>query len=300
MLSGKRIFSSKYSLYWLMAPLFIYLAAFYLYPLIYSIYIGFFEWSMGDPTKTFVGLQNYVDAFHDSQFVGSFLNTGIFVVAAVGIELALGLALAMLLNRETWTMRILRTVVLLPTLLTPLVVALTWKALLNPDFGALTYYIRALGIDIGRGVFVERGLAMAGIVLIDVWQWTSLITIILLAGLKGMPVEPYEAAYVDGASRWQAFRCITIPLLRPTILVALVVRSLDAMKIFDSVFAITGGGPGTVTTTMNFHIYKVGIDHLRVGYASALSNIFLVISVVIGLLIVRSVFLSSRRKGGAV
>jgi len=299
-LSRKGIFSSKYSLYWLMAPLFIYLAAFYLYPLIYSIYIGFFEWNMGDPTKTFVGFSHYVNAFRDSQFVGSFLNTGVFVVAAVGIEMLLGLSLALLLNRENWRMRIMRTVVLLPTLLTPLVVALTWKALLNPDFGALTYYIRAVGIDIGRGIFVERGLAMAGIVLIDVWQWTSLITIILLAGLKGMPIEPYEAAYVDGASRWQAFRFITLPLLRPTLLVALVVRTLDALKIFDSVFAITGGGPGTATTTMNFHIFKVGIQHLRVGYASALSNIFLIISIIIGLFIIRSVFLSSRRKGGAV
>jgi len=299
-LSRKGIFSSKYSLYWLMAPLFIYLAVFYLYPLIYSVYMGFFEWNMGDPTMTFVGLSNYVAAFRDSQFTGSFINTATFVVAAVGIELTLGLALALLLNRETWPMRLLRTVVLLPTLLTPLVVALTWKALLNPDFGALTYYIRAVGLDIGRGVFVERSLAMAGIVLIDVWQWTSLITIILLAGLKGMPIEPYEAAYVDGASRWQAFRFITIPLLRPTILIALVVRSLDALKIFDSVFAITGGGPGTATTTTNFHIFKVGIQHLRVGYASALSNIFLAVSVGIGLLIIRNVFLSSRRKGGAV
>lgn len=283
-----------------MAPLFIYLAAFYLYPLIYSVYIGFYEWSLGDATKTFVGFRNYVSAFQDSQFTGSFLNTAIFVIAAVGIELTLGLSLALLLNRESWPMRILRTVILLPTLITPLVVALTWKALLNPDIGALTYYIRAVGIDIGRGIFVERGLAMAGIVLIDVWQWTSLITIILLAGLKGMPIEPYEAAYVDGASRWQAFRYITLPLLRPTILIALVVRTLDAMKIFDSVFAITGGGPGTATTTMNFHIFKVGIQHLKVGAASAMSNIFLLFSVLIGLFIIRSVFLSARRKGGAV
>ena len=268
--------------------------------MIYSIYIGFFEWNMGDPTRTFVGLGNYVAAFQDAEFLSSFVNTGIFVVAAVGIEMTLGLALALLMNRETWPMRILRTVVLMPTLITPLVVALTWKALLNPDMGALSYYIRALGIDIGRGIFVERGLAMAGIVLIDVWQWTSLITIILMAGLKGMPVEPYEAAYVDGASRWQAFRYITMPLLRPTLLVALVVRGLDALKIFDSVFAITGGGPGTATTTMNFHIFKAGIDHLQIGYSSAMSNIFLVFSVAVGMIIIRSVFMSSRRKGGAV
>ena len=283
------------SLVILLIPLVIYLLAFYLYPLLYSFYLGFFQWSLGDPTKVFVGLQNYVRAIFDSQFRIAFINTLVFVAGAVSIELILGLSIALLLNKETKIMEMLRTVVLLPTVLTPLVVALTWKALLHPDLGVITYYLRALGINIGRGLTVERSTAMFSLILVDVWQWTSLMAIILLAGLKGLPREPYEAAIVDGASGWQLLRYITLPLLRPTLLVALVIRGMDALKIFDSVFAITHGGPGTATTTMNFHIFKVGIEQLQIGYASALSNFFLVFSVVVGVIVVHFLYF---KKGG--
>jgi len=287
--------TGRASLVLLIIPLVVYLSAFYLYPLIYSLYLGFFKWSLGDPNRIFVGLQNYERALFDSQFRIAFVNTLVFVAGAVTIELILGMSIALLLNKETKTMEILRTVVLLPTVLTPLVVALTWKALLHPDLGVITYYLRSLGINIGRGLTVERSTAMLSLILVDVWQWTSLVAIILLAGLKGLPREPYEAAIVDGASGWQLLRYITLPLLRPTLLVALVIRGMDALKIFDSVFAITHGGPGTATTTMNFHIFKVGIEQLQIGYASALSNFFLVFSVVVGVIVVHFLYF---KKGG--
>lgn len=248
---------------------------FFLYPLFFALYIGLFDYSLGDPTRTFIGLQNYSEVFRSTLFHVSTYQTLLFVFGAVFLQLVFGLALAMLLKKESILMYASRTIVLLPMALPPLVVALVFGALFNPSFGVATYYIRSLGIDLGAGLFAERSTALLGIILVDVWQWTPLMMIMLLAGLKALPQQLYEVAKVDGASQWKIFRHITLPLLRPVIVVALVTRAIGAVRIFDSVWAITGGGPGTATNVLNFYLFETGIQELAIGRAAAIGNIFL-------------------------
>jgi multiple sugar transport system permease protein len=275
--------------FWFLVPITAFMGLFFLFPVLYEVYISFFDFSLGG-SKTFIGLGNYRRLLLDDQFVGSLWTTLLFVFFAVGLQISFGLLIALLFHMESRVMGILRTLVLIPTVFTPLVAGLVWKSLYHPDLGAVTYYLRQLGINIGRGLLVERHLALGAIIVIDVWQWTPLMVIIILAGLKSIPSEPYEVGLIDGANRFQLFWYITIPLLRPTLTVALLIRTLDALKIFDIIWATTNGGPGTVTTVANLRIYEVGIQQLRVGYAAALSNVLLLSGIVLGIVFIRSLY----------
>jgi len=276
-------------------PITLYMIIFFLYPIIYEIYISFFDYDLGSP-KEFIGLQNYMKIGKDDQFIGSLGTTFIFISATVLCSLILGLSIALLLNKESRAMDIIRTVILIPTVFTPLVAGLVWKALYHPDLGMISFYLRKLGIDIGRGLTVERSTALFSVIIVDIWEWTPMMVIILLAGLKGLPVEPYESASLDGASKWQLFRYLTLPLIRPTIVVALLIRTLDGLKVFDIIFAITRGGPGTATTVSNLRIYEVGMQNMEIGYASALANVILVIGIVTGILFINILY--SKKHGG--
>jgi len=279
----------KGPLLWFLVPIGVYLAVFFLVPLVYDLYISLFDYKLGGQA-TFVGVKNYVSLLNDSQYLGSLVTTLLFVVAAVSLELILGLAIALLLNKESKTMDAIRTVILIPTVFTPLVAGLVWKALYHPDLGMITYYLRAVGLNIGRGLTVERSTALLSVMIVDIWEWTPLVVIVLLAGLKGLPSEPFEAAAIDGASRIRTLMQITLPLLRPTFVVAILIRSLDALKAFDTIWAITGGGPGTATTVANLRIYEVGMQNLKIGYAASLSNVLMLIGIAMGFIFVQSLY----------
>ena len=270
----------------LLAPLLVFVAAIALYPLLFSFYISFFKYRLTDPNqaRTFLGLANYINAFHDKTVVTAIRNTFVFVAGTVSIELVLGLGLALLFSGESRGMRVMRSFLIIPMALPSLVVGLVWKSLYNVDFGVIPYYLKQLGLDMGRGPLGEIKLAMPAVILIDIWQWTPLVMIIFLAGLKSLPREPYEAARVDGASRWQSFWRITLPLLKPTILIVLLLRTMQGFKVFDIIYAATGGGPGTATTVLNYHIYTVGMVFFKMGYAAALANILLIIVAVLAVL----------------
>ncbi len=275
--------------YWLMlAPLLLFVFIIAIYPLSFSFYISFFKYRLTDPdqTRTFIGLSNYLDAFRDTQVVKAVVNTLIFVLGSVTTEIVVGLGLALLLSAETRLIRTIRSFLLIPMAIPPLVVGLIWKSLYNADFGVIPYYLKSLGIDVGHGPLSEVGVAMPAVILIDLWQWTPLLMVIFLAGLKSLPHEPYEAAVVDGAARWQLFWYITLPLLRPTFLVGLLLRTMQSFKVFDIIFATTAGGPGSATTVLNYHIYTVGMTFFNMGYAAALANILLVIVAVLSILYV--------------
>jgi len=279
------------------APALLLVGVFAIYPVAYSIYISFFKYKLTDPTKsqTFVGFGNYLSALADPSFVVAVRNSLAFVVGAVGVELLFGLALAVLLNRELPGMALVRSILIAPLTLTPLVVALVWGALYNADFGPVSYYLKQLGFQLGRGPVGEPSLALASLVVIDVWQWTPLMALLLFTGLRSQPPELHDAAQIDGASHWQRFLHVSLPLLKPTILVALVIRTMDALKLFDSVFAITGGGPGRATEVVNYYIFKVGLTYFDIGYAAAMSNLLLIIIVVLSALYLRVL----RTPGGA-
>jgi len=281
------IFSERH--YWLLlAPLLVFVGFIAIYPLLFSFFITFFKYRLTDPnqTRTFLGLANYLSAFQDKQVIIAIRNTLIFVAGTVVSEVILGLGLALILAGETRFMHIVRSFLLIPMALPPLVVGLVWKSLYNVDFGVIPYYLKAAGLDLGSGPLGERATAMPAVVLVDLWQWTPLLMVIFLAGLKSMPLEPFEAARVDGATRWQRFWYITLPLLKPTFLVALLLRTVQSFKVFDVIYATTGGGPGTATTVLNYHIYTVGMTFFDMGYAAALANILLVIVALLSILYV--------------
>ena len=280
---------------WLLLPMLIYVAAIAIYPLLFSIGISFFEYRLTDPnqTKTFIGLANYVKAFTDPAILGALQATFAFVFSTVLLEIAFGLGLALLLSAENIVAQFIRSFLLLPMALPPLVIGLVWKALYNVDWGVIPYYAKLVGWNMGHGPLATPGWAMPAVVLVDVWEWTPLIMFIFLAGLKGLPTEPYEAARVDGASRWQSFLYLTLPLLRPTFLVALLLRTMQSFKAFDIIYATTAGGPGLETTVLNYQIYKTGLVFFDMGYASALANILLII---VGILSVIYVMVLERQQ----
>ncbi len=270
----------------MLAPLLVFVAFIALYPLFFSFRISLFKYRLTDPnqTQTFLGLDNYSRAFADPVVLQSLRVTLTYVAGTVFFEILLGLALALLLSSEMRLMRTIRASLLIPMALPPLVVGLVWKSLYNADFGVIPFYLKEVGVNVGRGPLAELSWAMPAVILIDIWQWTPLLMVIFLAGLKSLPVEPYEAAYVDGATRWQNFLFITLPLLRPTLLVALLLRTMQSFKVFDTIYATTAGGPGSVTTVLNFHIYTVGMTFFDMGYAAALANILLVVIAILSIL----------------
>lgn len=279
----------------LLAPLLIFIVGIAIYPLLFSFYISFFKYRLTDPdqVRTFIGLKNYITAFQDKQVMTALSNTLLFVAGTVILEILLGLGLALLLSEESRRMRVVRSFILIPMALPPLVVGLVWKSLYNVDFGVIPYYFKALGINMGRGPLGELSTAMPAVILIDVWQWTPLIMIILLAGLMSMPQEPFEAARVDGATRWQRFWYITLPMLKPSLLIALLLRTMQSFKVFDIIYTTTGGGPGSSTTVLNYHIYTVGMVFFDMGYAASLANILLFI---VGILAIFYVLLLQRQQ----
>lgn len=271
--------------FWLLFPLLLYIVIIAIYPLFFSFRISLFDYRLTDPNQiqTFIGLENYIRAFKDPTVLISLKNTLIYVAGTVTVELLLGLGLALLFSPETKLAQIVRSFLLIPMALPPLVVGLIWKSLYNADFGVIPFYLKQLGIDVGRGPLGELSTAMPAVMLIDVWQWTPLLMIIFLAGLKSLPQEPYEAAYVDGASRWQSFIYLTLPLMKPTFLIAFLLRTVQSFKVFDTIYATTSGGPGQATTVLNYHIYTVGLTFFDMGYAAALANILLVMVTVLSI-----------------
>jgi multiple sugar transport system permease protein len=229
-----------------------------------------------------VGLDNYRQAFGDPNFVGSLATTFRFVVLAVTIETVLGLALALLCAREVRFIRRLRATLILPMIVTPVVVGIVFRLIYASDVGLLASFARAVGLDPPE-ILSNGSNAFWGLVFLDVWEWTPLLFLILLAGIQSMPVEPFEAAKVDGATAWRSFVDHTLPLLRPTILVAVSLRAIDALTTFDQVYVLTRGGPGTSTQLISIYGYQTFFQFQQTGYAAAMMfMVALVVLVVAG------------------
>ena len=240
-------------------------------PFLFTIALSFTDLSYALPDRegSFVGFDNYRRLMHDGLFAESFFVTLKFVGVAVALELVLGFAIALLLFSQLQRRRIVVTLLLVPMMLAPVAVGLLWKLMLQGEFGLLTYYLREIGIfDAQTTVLGDASLALWAIVLIDVWQWTPFVTLVMLAGLLGLPREPFEAALMDGAGRWRIFRDITLPLLRPIIGLVVLLRGIDAFKEFDKVFIMTGGGPGTSTELVSIYTYRVNFVDWDLGYGA--------------------------------
>lgn len=251
-------------------------------PAIYLLYSSFFSFTLLAPVKTFVGLGNYANIFGNSAISYDLLLTVLFVVLAVGLEVLIGLLLALGLADRTIGNSIASTLLLLPFAVTPVVSALLWRELLDPNYGWVDYYLQRIGL-IGEPIewLGSPITAWAALIGLDVWQWTPFVALILMAGLQGIPQEPREAAAVDGATGWGMFWHITLPLLRPFIAIAVLLRVVEAFKTFATVKVLTNGGPGTSTELINLTLYRVGLQNFQIGAAAALGMVFLIMLLVV-------------------
>ena len=266
----------------MLAPLLIVFGAAVGFPLAYSVYLSFTDYQLTSrDAPGFVGFDTFSSAVEDPSFWSALTTTLAFAAMAVCAELIIGMAIALALRRQRFVRNFTRAVLLSPMFVTPIAVGLMFRFVLNDQLGAIPRLLDKVGISID---FFGPGNALLSIALIDVWQWTPFMVLLLLAGLESLPQSPFEAAKIDGASAWYTFRRVTLPILSPVIAVAVVMRSLDAFKVFEYVFAITRGGPGTETETIQYYVYKVGISYSRVAQASAMSLILLVL--VLGFIIV--------------
>ena len=264
------------------------------YPLAYSIGLSFYNYYLPVPRKSFVGLDNFRYILGDDAFWDALGVTARFTSAAVAIELVLGAAVALLLDARIPCRRLAITAILLPMAITPAVAGLLMRWMFESNWGLVNYFLSLVGVR-GPGWTGDPLWALWSIVLADVWQNTPFVVIVLYAGLQSIPLDPLEAAMVDGASRAQTLVHVIFPFLRPLVLFVLIIRSMDAFRIFDQVFVMTGGGPGTTTQTITFYNYVMAFRMLRMGRASALGVVTLLI-----LSVVTSVFiylLYHREKG---
>jgi multiple sugar transport system permease protein len=245
------------------------------FPLGYAAYLSVTDYKLTDRgAPALVGTDNFVATFGDAAFWNSFGTTALYVVVAVGLELIIGLAIALALQKQRWAKDLTRSMLLAPMFITPIAVGLTFRFLLNDQLGAIPAMLHTIGLDYD---FFGPGRALFTLAFIDVWQWTPFMVLLLLAGLESIPKEPLDAARVDGASGLYVLRRVTLPLLAPVLVVAILLRSLDAMKVFEYVFATTRGGPGTETETLQYFIYQTGIQFFRLGSASSMAFVVLVL-----------------------
>jgi ABC-type sugar transport system permease subunit len=258
------------------------LAVILVYPLAYSLGLSFYNYYLPVPRTIFVGLDNFRFILADDAFWEALGVTARFTGAAVAIEVVLGIAIALLLDARIPCRRFVNTVVLLPMAITPAVAGLLMRWMFESNWGLVNYFLGLVGVR-GPGWTGDPAWALWSIILADVWQNTPFVILVVYAGLQSVPVEPLEAAMVDGASRAQTLAHVVFPFLRPLVLFVLIIRSMDAFRIFDQVFVMTGGGPGTTTQTITFYNYVMAFRQLRMGRASALGVItLLILSLVIG------------------
>ncbi|MGD8442594.1 MAG: sugar ABC transporter permease, partial [Desulfobacterales bacterium] len=203
-----------------------------LYPFIQSIYYSMTTYSLTSPVKNFIWFENYIWLFTSAEFWNSVKVSFVYTISAVGIELILGLIIAMLLNQETFLAKIFRPLLLLPLMIAPIIGTLMWKLMMSPEFGVLNYFLSFIGMRDFQWASAANS-AMFSVVMIDVWMFTPFIALLLLAGLRSMPAPPFEAAMVDGASRWFTFKTLTLPMLMPFIIVSVVFRLIDSLRQFD-------------------------------------------------------------------
>lgn len=269
-----RIFQFKNSM---MFPTIMVLTMVILIPLGYSFFISFHKFFLQFGLGKWVELKNYVNAFGNAEFLISMKNTFVLTFSVVTIEFLLALGLALILNREDLKFRHVYIIILMiPVMIPPIAVGLIWRLLLHPDLGIVNYLMGLVGLP-KLGWLGDPNLAMPTVIAVDVWHETALILIILLAGLTSLDRTPFEAAKVDGASAIQTFFNITLPMLSPVILVALLIRMIAAIKTYDLIYILTRGGPGFRTETMSYYVYMMAFRKMSMGDASAMSFILLLI-----------------------
>ena len=273
----------------LVAPAFLLLFALTLVPILFSLVISFFNFKLTQINNiSFCGFDNFIRAFGDKNFRSAVWTTIIQVVCTVSGQMVLGMAAALLLSREGRFVRVLRSLYIIPMMITPIVTGLMFRMMFNADMGIFNYLLSLFGVDAVNWLGNGRN-ALITVIVTDIWLSTPFVTMILMAGVQSISSDFYDAAAIDGVSNIQQFFYITLPLIKPMILLALLFRTMDAIRRYDSIMAMTAGGPGTATQTLNIYSYYQGFSYFNIGYSSALSLVMLVVIFVISMALLKRI-----------
>lgn len=252
-----------------------------LVPLIYLLRNSLMYWQMSQPRNIhFAGLSNFLQMIADHHFYHSLAVTGVFVVGAVALQIVFALIMAEILNTSFYGRKLVQGLLILPMVTAPIVVGVLWRMLLNSDLGLINYFVKStLGFSVNW--LGSDTMALVSLVGVDVWQWTPFVLVMFLASYSSVPSDYYDAAEVDGAGRWQKFTRITLPLVFPMIIFAVLFRVTEAFKVFPKIFIMTNGGPGFSTETLNFYTYRMAFSYTDIGYSSALGIAMLLFSLIL-------------------
>ncbi len=270
--------------YWpFVIPALVVVLAVIVFPWVFTIWMSLNEWKVGSPT-TFVGFANYLRLPQDPRFVEAVGHTLVYTALSVLLPLIFGTFAAVVFHANFAGRGLLRGIFIMPMMATPVAIALVWTMMFHPQLGVLNYLLSLVGIPPQLWVF-HPATVIPSLVLVETWQWTPLVMLIVLGGIAAIPTEPYESAQIDGANMWQMFRYITLPLVMPFLFIAAMIRMIDAVKSFDIIFAITQGGPGSASETINLYLYSVAFSYYDLGYGSAIAVILFLLVVALAALL---------------
>jgi multiple sugar transport system permease protein len=271
----------------MMLPALVLLAALSIFPFLFIVWMSFNEVSpIGGLSFEFVGLENWVNQFTDPDVLSSWKISGVYFVATVGLEMILGIAIALLVHEIVWGKNLAISLLLMPMFIAPVIVGLLGRFLVDPTYGLYAWVLETTDLYT-HNILGSKGSALAAVILMDVWEWTPLIIIIVLAGLASMPEEVLEAAMVDGANYWQRLRHMVLPFISGVVIVALLIRSMDAIRYFDIIFVTTNGGPADATKIIPIRLYETAFRFFELGYAAAIGLGMLAFSIIIANLFLR-------------
>ncbi|MBX3065161.1 MAG: sugar ABC transporter permease [Anaerolineae bacterium] len=287
--SGRRHMSDGTLVRWFILPTLILLILWNLFPLFYSLYLSFTRYeAISNQPPVWVGLANYAAILSRKEFWAGFATTGKFALLSVGIQTVLGFGLAMLLRAKFKGSGIITTLILVPMMLSPVVVGVFWKLIYNPSYGIFNFLLNPANPRAAIDMLQAPNTALWAVILVDVWMWTPFVMLLCLSGLSAIPDYLYEAAAIDRASSWFQFRRITLPQVAPLLLIAVLFRSIEALKSFDLMMGLTGGGPGVTTETVSIKLYRVAFNANDTGRSAALAYIVLIIVICISNVYIRT------------
>lgn len=265
-------------------PAVIFIIVMLIFPILFTFGVSLTDWQLSTGgTIRFIGFQNYLDLLSSDRFWNSMWLTFYFTILCVVAETVLGVAVALFLNREFKGKNLMKTIILLPMVCTPVAIGMAWTLFYEPTVGLANYLLTKLGLPTSTWL-ASQSAVIPAIAIIDIWQWTPMITLIVMAGLAGLPTDPMESALVDGANHWQTFWHITLPLLMPTVLTAMSLRSIDAFKTFDIIYTTTAGGPLYASETLNVFGYKEAFNYFRFGASSSILMVLFLLVLGVGVL----------------
>lgn len=277
---------------WFLLPMLAYIVAMRIAPLLYSLFLSFHDWNLiRQDSPVFTGFDNYHKLITDGRFHNSLFVSFFFMIVATGVEVVLGTCLALLVNRDFRGKGVLRGLLVLPMFLNPVAVGTIWYILFEPTIGPLPYFLEALGFP-GSNILGQVNTALWGVFIADLWEWTPFVFVLVLASLQGVPKPLIETAQIDGASGWKIVTRIHLPLVKGTIVVAALLRAMDAFRVLPKIYVMTGGGPANATESASLYVLKTAFRFFELGYATSMTVIMLVL-----LMLTYALYLSQTRRG---